>query len=700
MLLLVDFGLLRWRTKMHSFGTFSVREFKRIDPVSWLNYMCKAGRDITECHIYKDQPYKYCKWKENQPPKDFEEGWPFCPKRNSYIYEFNTLQKAFKKPNLDFDDYYISFEYIIGKNGTRPDVLLINEKQLFILEFLYIKGDTENDKFNLMEHEARLGRYAADFRFSHSETLDKKEIIPALVLVGKAASSYKKRQNEYGDSVFYEDDLGDFLASKRRKGKPIDIDRWTDADFCGSPSTIQGAIDIFNGRNVLRLKYHESGALPGGDNLPKAKETLIEAFKSINSKEPEYKHCLCIITGVPGSGKTLLALDFMFNEIKHHLEQKDLIRYISASKTLIGVLEQTLKLPYFRTIKDYNKNKEEVPKILIYDEAQRAWDAETMEKRIHEKSSQVEKVITKSQTVSPSMIVAIIGRNQEIGPGEKNSLREWTKNINKDWCVYCPKSVQNEFEESAGKVVEVDSFNLDESLRYRGIQVSKFVDDFLNSKSDPNDLKKECAELKQQHYFMYITDNLELAKKFCRHLYSTSCYAFYAERASKPREKITVWDPRYGCVTPKLNYFRGHFQIQDGVEWFISDSDDKKSCCSFNETKTEYETLGLDLDMVILDWGSTLRRGNNQWITWLKKEKSAMLNKEEKRHIFNSYRVLMTRGQDGIIIYFPDKVPDHANKESYQQDSKHTYQFFLDVGFKELPNNISNQLSNQLSTAE
>lgn len=44
-------------------------------------------------------------------------------------------------------------------------------------------------------------------------------------------------------------------------------------------------------------------------------------------------------------------------------------------------------------------------------------------------------------------------------------------------------------------------------------------------------------------------------------------------------------------------------------------------------------------------------------------------NLEDRKHRLNSYRVLLTRGRDGMIIYIP--------KEPY---FRHTYEFFRNLG--------------------
>lgn len=677
---------------MHSFGTYKVNDFLKIDPVQWLTHMCKAGKIVAQCHESKEDFY-HCEWKDGNPPEGFERNdcSPFCSVRNSYIDEFNTLQKEFKDLNLD--DYYIFFEYIIRRDGTRPDILLINSNQLIILEFLYLTGG-KKDNSNIFMHETKLGKYVSDFKFCHEETLDKKEIISALVLTGKT-SDIDVHSDRYGDWVFDKDHLNEFLKPRIKNGTPMDIDRWLDADYNGSMSILEGAIRLFHGKSIPRITFHESGTLPEGDHLPEAKAALVRAFEKINTKKAKCKNCLCIITGVPGSGKTLLGLDFMFDELKKHPRKRSLAKYISASETLIDVLGHSIRPTFFQKVKEFNRSESRTPKIIIYDEAQRAWTEEKMEQLVHDKQSQAAKIIEKSETVSPGMVVAIIGRKQDIGPGEKSDLDEWIRAINKGWSVYCPPEYTEDFQGAAGEVNEVPSFNLDTALRYRGIQVSDFVDHLIDSSRSFDELKKECEILKKDRYIMLLTDDFYKAKMFCEKFYYDSCNAFYRERKSKKRDEITILDPKFGGYTSSHNSYRNHDWHSDVVEWYTADSDDKNSCCKFSKFETEYQALGFDLDMVVLNWGDDFFRveESDEWTTWSTPNEQSKDN-DINTHIQNAYRVLMTRGKDGIIICLPHRDGSFSDdNESFLKQEKYTYKYLRDIGFDEITEDLIKGIS-------
>lgn len=55
--------------------------------------------------------------------------------------------------------------------------------------------------------------------------------------------------------------------------------------------------------------------------------------------------------------------------------------------------------------------------------------------------------------------------------------------------------------------------------------------------------------------------------------------------------------------------------------------------------------------MPIICWGDDMLWENDQWKTF--KQKSSRIKDPNKLRL-NSYRVLLTRGRDGFIIYVPD----------------------------------------------
>ncbi|MCT4479115.1 DUF2075 domain-containing protein [Peribacillus frigoritolerans] len=72
-------------------------------------------------------------------------------------------------------------------------------------------------------------------------------------------------------------------------------------------------------------------------------------------------------------------------------------------------------------------------------------------------------------------------------------------------------------------------------------------------------------------------------------------------------------------------------------------------CKELQYAVTEFHSQGLEFDMEIVIWGDYLTWGQNGW-----EFNQYVLNKladNPIQMILNAYRVLLTRGRDGVIIF-------------------------------------------------
>lgn len=75
------------------------------------------------------------------------------------------------------------------------------------------------------------------------------------------------------------------------------------------------------------------------------------------------------------------------------------------------------------------------------------------------------------------------------------------------------------------------------------------------------------------------------------------------------------------------------------------------SCCQLNKVATEFACQGLELDMPIVCWGEDMLWEGSKWKRFEQRGSNA---KDPNNLRKNSYRVLLTRGRDGFIIYVPN----------------------------------------------
>lgn len=83
-------------------------------------------------------------------------------------------------------------------------------------------------------------------------------------------------------------------------------------------------------------------------------------------------------------------------------------------------------------------------------------------------------------------------------------------------------------------------------------------------------------------------------------------------------------------------------------------------------------------------WDGDLFHHDNKWnykkftgTTWKNNT-----NPERVKYLINSYRVLLTRARQGMIIYIPNGNNEDLTRPSYIYDG--TFQFFKSIGIEEI----------------
>lgn len=537
---------------------------------------------------------------------------------------FNILQQEFKKfePTLT-NEVYLIFEYeLLRERGRRPDVLLLNGNNLFVLEF---KGYS-------VENQAQIDQvkhYVRDLKSYHFKSHEL-NVIPVLIL----ASSKDTLKELDGVSIVSGDQLYCYLKSQVNGPFP-NIKDWFAGEYAPLPSLIQSSQLLFKEKKFPQIKNAQSAGIP---------EVLSKLHKIANSSENEMSHHLVLITGVPGAGKTLVGLQFVFEEYVQENKQKAV--FLSGNGPLVQVLQHSLNNRHFVQavhgfLKEYaHSNKVPNENVIIYDEAQRAWDAEKVGNS-HRDGNNSEPIdfINIADRKSACLIIGLIGEGQEIHLGEESGMKLWTEaieNSNSNWVIHCPEKLIEYFPEK--DVMIEKEFNLTTSLRtHQALTLQSWVESLLSE--DIEEAKELSTILFEEDYFIYITRDLQIAKNYVKEKYYGEDDKTYGLIASS-KSKIL---PNFG-VKNDYNSTKS-FKV---TEYYV-DRDKDAYCTNLNSVVTEFACQGLELDMPILAWETDYvyqdgwkNNGPNQ------KAKNPDKLKE------NSYRVLLTRGRDGLIIFVPN----------------------------------------------
>jgi mutator protein MutT len=542
--------------------------------------------------------------------------------RKAWFDSFNILRDQLKKiPNAD--NAKIIFEYELPRErGRRPDVLILSGDNLLVLEF---KGYSNENAAQIDQAK----HYARDLANYHEKS-QKLNTVPLLVLA--SASNVKKVVDNV--HIVAGDVLHEVLSGFINNGYP-NVREWFHSAYAPLPNLIQSAQLIFKEGKFPQIKKAASAGIP---------ETLKELNNIVFRAKDTNSHHLVLISGIPGAGKTLVGIQFVFESYIQDIEQKAVL--LSGNGPLVSVLQASLGNRNFVQgvhgfLKEY-AHSTQIPSedVFIYDEAQRAWDSEKVaqSKRIGS-NSEPSDFVTIASRKEHCIIVGLIGDGQEIYLGEESGLSLWSeaiKNSNKKWNIHCPTKFRSFFDNLI--IEENEKFNLTNSLRtHQALALQGWVGALLDNNLEV--LQKNTIALKKEEYPIYITRDLEDAKNYLVEKYKGEENKTYGIIASS-KSKIL---PKHGVK----NDFNSTKNFTP-AEYYVK-KETAAYCTKMDTVVTEFACQGLELDMPIVAWDTDFTY-NTKWNDNYPNNKAK--NSFELRK--NSYRVLLTRGRDGMILFIPN----------------------------------------------
>jgi hypothetical protein len=376
-----------------------------------------------------------------------------------------------------------------------------------------------------------------------------------------------------------------------------------------------------------------------------------------SAQENSERH-IALITGVPGAGKTLVGLQLVYNTRFTEEEGERAAVFLSGNGPLIDVLQHALKSRIFvqdvhRFLLTYGGNAARLPEehIWVYDEAQRAWDADKVRgKRGHGLSEHEDFLRLGLRMPDWSMLVGLIGEGQEIHVGEEGGLELWNEAINKSggkWIVHCPAHVAHLF--PGQRVVIDEALNLSVTLRsHLASDLHAWVAALLEARL--LEARNLCGALRVAGFSVYVTRNLEDAKRYVRERYSDRMDIRYGMLASSKAKTLAA----FGMDST----FQSTRRFRPGP-WYNDPPTSISSCCQLLSVASEFQCQGLELDFPIVGWDVDLFWNGNAWAS--KGGRSPAKDPHQLR--LNSYRVLLTRGRDGMMIFVP---PLEASSPTYE----------------------------------
>lgn len=539
--------------------------------------------------------------------------------------------RAIVSYNPSAAEWHLVFEYELPRErGRRPDLVVLAGGTVVVVEF---KGYADV----LAAHVDQCAGYARDLADYHEASHDH----PVMAVLCLTASKMAP-MNVRDVTAVSGDDLAHGIESVIAASaftEAIDPQDWLAAEYAPLPSLVSAARMIFEHERLPHIRRAESAGIP---------ETLAVLDQVADTAKAEGESHLVLITGVPGAGKTLVGLQFVYESHFGEPGNQQHAVFLSGNGPLVKVLQHTLKNKIFVQdvlgfLRSYGGNQSALPRehIWVFDEAQRAFDADMAREKRGEAISEPQDFLGLGERLdSWALMVGLIGEGQEINRGEEAGVAQWNEALSgmrKPWKVHCPPSLATVFTSAAETVVD-ERLNLDVTLRsHRAEQTHHWVASLLDGQLA--ECKTLSSQLMQQGFELYVTRDLEAAKAYARERYAGEVDARYGLLASSKARNLMG----YG--------FMNEYQFTKNMRvgpWFADPPDSPQSCCSFRDTATEFQCQGLELDMPIVGWGHDLWWTGTQW------DCSTRYHVKNPRQIrLNAYRVLLTRGRDGFIVFVP-----------------------------------------------
>ena len=606
----------------------------------------------------------------------------------------------------DKTEWGILLEYSIPRRAKRIDAILIAGDLIFVIE--YKDKEMEYDPSYMIQAED----YCLDLRDFHFESKDR--IIIPVVLCPEAPNYIN---NFYEGSDYVQTTL---LANRNtlqeiilqtikllsRQENNINYKLWNESKYFPTPTIIEAAQSLYAGQNVKEISRSHAGA----ENLTQTTNAVIDAIKEAQANNSKI---ICFITGVPGAGKTLAGLNIVHNR-EFKTDDKELGVFLSGNSPLVKVLSEALSRDTSKRdginkkeanrrvstfihnvhqfIDEYYEDEAQLPvdRVLVYDEAQRAWTKEykyfKSKKRINASEPEILLSIMNRFKNSWAVIIALVGGGQEINTGE-GGLAEWGKALEEkfsDWRVYISPELKTGdhngglslFKQIPQGVdtVENSFLHLRVAIRsYKAVELTKWVDLVLSNLSNE---ANEIFKSQLRHFPVFITRSLEKGKYFLKQRARGSRrYGIIASSGAKRLRAIGI-DVNSGL--------KGTSHQNELGAWYLNSSNDVRSSNFLEVVGSEFGVQGLELDWTCVCWDGDLRRSNDNWdfkgfegTKWFNVKQN-----DQQRYILNKYRVLLTRAREGMILFIPEG--DEEDETRLPEMYNGIFDYLKSSGIKEI----------------
>jgi hypothetical protein len=608
------------------------------------------------------------------------------PQRWAWLQQISILKTALARRPSD----RIFLEFYIPRMGKRADAVLLSETIVFLLEFKVGATEYSADAFDQVED------YALDLKNFHGGS-HRVAIVPVLI-------STKAKPCPVPRLTFADDLVARPIATNatgltylieevctQRAFPVINVEDWMAKGYKPTPTIIQAAEILYQTHSVTDISRSDASA----ENLQETSASVIRAIDQARAKQ---RKAICFVTGVPGSGKTLAGLNIATRRSDEHSDEHAV--FLSGNGPLVDVLRAALARDKVRRervkktvaqrevvsfiqnihhFRDQYVGNNDIPieKVVVFDEAQRAWSREQASSFMQRKRGHLDFDMSEPEFLIRVMdrhpdwctIVCLVGGGQEINTGEAG-ISEWMSALESNfphWDIHVsPRIALPEYGLQSGaerflaspRVYLNERLHLAVSMRsYRAEALSEFVGHVIDNEPEA---AKSIYKRIQTDYPIYLTRDLHAAKAWLRsQARGTERFGLVASSGAQR-------------LRPAGIYIKAAI---DPVNWFLNHKADVRSSYYLEDVASEFAIQGLELDWVGVCWDGDMHHRGGKWILQAFKGTKWLAVNDESRRLYlkNAYRVILTRARQGMILFVPNGDSSDPTRPSSFYDGTFEY---------------------------
>ena len=580
-------------------------------------------------------------------------------------------------------EWRVLLEYPLLRLAKRIDAVLLTDRAILVLEFK-AADQTRMAREQVEDYALDLFDFHADSR-AHP-------VVPILVvtqgqtrptawpLLWHAVTPVLDATERTLPALVH-----DIAARIPAAARPLDTAAWEAAPYRPVPTIVEAATMLYRRHGVAEI----AAARADVGNLTRTNDAIAEAIMQARADD---LHLVLFVTGIPGAGKTLCGLNIVFGADSDaafltgnlplvHVMREALARDArDHGRSMRMARQQTESAiqPLIGFLRD-NRERTDPPHehVVVFDEAQRAWDAAFGARRFgHDQSEAAMFLDIMRRHRDWAVIVALVGTGQEINTGEAG-LEAWGEALlqRPDWQIRAPQAVlaaadlrQRLFVEAPATLTIDPRLHLAVPVRsVRCAAAAPWVDAVLRGDA------AEAAEIAANA----ITSDTNTSGTGTS---GTGAVPFLVTR-SLPAMRAALRLLARGQRRAGLVCSAGAKRLRaDGVwpnfphldadavaHWFLDRWPDVRASDALELPATQFACPGLELDQVGLCWGNDLIRqpGRAAWqargfvgTRWQVMRKEAAI-----AYQVNTYRVLLTRARYETLIWIPQGDTEDATRE-------------------------------------